>query len=316
MIYHFHNNVDANGTPLKEPFLFALLRVDLQPKGITKSAHAPTHATTAMTKKRDTINKNTDEDDSDMLPLSLYMLDMNQQVLISIDYDQKSGPPPPAAAAVQQSHVLTWTLCTATSERIAVERVMRYHPPSNPSSGGTTTTTMAPYMVATQPIQQSLYAIHDRLLLLEQSLQHIMTTTTTTTTNVATKTSTLSLLRHVQGLLLHMGTMIAFVSNHTTTTTTKNCMQDVVPVDTTTTTTVVLLQQLSKLAHTVTTIQQYTDKLRFLQQHDTTISTSMSHKNTSAMSSMVGPSSSSSSLFSSSRRSGGGSSFMTRNFYE
>lgn len=209
---HYQQQSRLQSKPQPE-FLFALLHV--------KTGQLPHQFET----------KN-DEEDGGELPLSLFYVHLQQQVLIGLEEDE-------------------WKLETAVSEQIAVERVLQEQPPQPPpkdSGNGTdatmtTTTTIrrSPLIVATSSLQQSMGAIQERMTVLEQFLQD---------TANGTIPYDCTLLRQIQGLLLHAGALNSTMSSRN-----DSAMVFRSKAET-------LLQQLSVLAKTVTTVQQYTDKAR------------------------------------------------------
>jgi hypothetical protein len=231
------------------PFIFALLHVKPKKQNAKKSM-----ASFSMMKQ---------ESDDGPLPVSLYLLDVHHQVFMGVDHVHTKQE----NASISHS----WTLTTSNPERIAVERVMRstYHEPPTlaVSSNSTTATTngatkpfaISPFILATQPIQESLFAIHERVLLVEQTLVQIMKTNPTTF-------STFSLLRQVQGLLLHVSMMASFAaSSHPQH---DNMDHAICENRSNSDGTTALLQQLATLSKTVTTVQEYTEKICTVRQYE------------------------------------------------
>lgn len=212
------------------PFLFALLLVE------------------ADNSNNDNPTKETSESEQE-LPLQIFTVDVARQVLVGMD---------------------DWKLETALAERIAVERVMKEPQPpqqqqdslsnkDDPTSNNIER--QANLLVqATTPMQHSFQALHERWGRVQEYLE---------ATQTAGVSADPALLRQIQGLLLSMGPIAAAAvppsaatgSHYPSLEGGEEKTADSASVDD-------LLQQLSLLAKTVTTIQQYTDKVKLV--HDTT----------------------------------------------
>jgi hypothetical protein len=176
----------------------------------------------------------------------------------------------------QSNH--TWKLVTAPYERIAVERIMQYQPPNTKTSNRiksedtTTTATSAvvsPFLVVTPQLQQSLFAIYERLYTVQHTLQHLHLHPDLQK-DAPSAASINSLLRHVQGLVLQIQVMASIHKPQPVTHSSSVLDHRNGPSTTSNpsmATTQLVLQQLVVLTQTVASIQQYTDTYRVIQQH-------------------------------------------------
>ena len=227
---------NSNNNEEQLPFLFALLPVE---------AHD----------NNNNNNNNSDDNPTDAeseLPLQIFAVDATRQVLVGMD---------------------DWKLETAVAERIAVERVMK-EPASSlqqqqPDSGKDDPTSnnmarQASLLVqATLPMQHSIQVMHDRWGRVQEYLEAMATTN---------DDADPVLLRQIQGLLLSMGPIAAaapsssLFSAAAADDVSSNAHSDGEEKTADAGSVDDLLQQLSLLAKTVTTIQQYTDKVKLM--HD------------------------------------------------
>ena len=289
LLQQYSTTSSRHSTTGTTPFVFALLHVHASSPSSghntphdTKMASTTTSTTlTPNTTLADMLTQNKEKAksrngrknyDDDNIPLSLYLVDKQEQVLIGLDYystvndTNRSNPSSNYidSASNNSSNIYSWKLMTAPYERIAVERIMEYNSKSNSNNSN-----VSPLQLSTSKIQQSLYAIYERLDTLECSLQLLLSDTSGAK---ITDPSTLSLLRHVNSLLLHVNTMSSILvpttatSESTITTTTSD-------IANTARATTTLLQQLVTLSETICTIQKYTDKLHIVEQYNRDVTT-------------------------------------------
>jgi hypothetical protein len=263
------------------PFIFALLHVPVPSPSMDVTVRddnrhqkmAADHAAIATASLAEMLannkNMNDDKNSNDDIPLSLYIVDTQEKVLIGLDYystvvngTNRSGPSPMNISAEGSNNdSYSWKLVTAPYERISVETIMQHDGNSKNCQSD-----VSAVQRSASKVQLSLFAIYERLDTLECTLQRLLTNTNTTEN---TDASTLSLLRHVNSLLLHVSTMSSIITAATPKT-------EVTPLDTKEPTNTVdpnsatnaMLQQLVILSETISTIQQYTDKLHIVQKYN------------------------------------------------
>ena len=260
----------SSSSSAETPFLFALLHVSASPSTAATAAETdrdnsqpPPPPQTATTTTHSSIGNN--KDNHDQIPLSLYVVDPHESVLVGLDYHKGEEQP---STLPSHHHHFQWKLVTAPNERIAVERIMQSNHHHNNNSHHQNSTALG------LRLQPSLSAIDERLDTLERALRRLVSLLPTVKTM---DPSTLTFLRHVTSLLYHVD-IISSIQIPSTTTTTQ------------------LLQQLVTLSDTISYIQQYTDQCHVVQQYqqDTTtpaataiphphLTTSTGNNNSSAM---------------------------------
>ena len=290
LLQQYSTTSSNNSTTGTTPFVFALLHVHSSSPSSghntphdTKMASTTTSTTlTPSTTLADMLTQNKEKaksrngrknNDDDNIPLSLYLVDKQEQVLIGLDYystvndTNRSNPSSNYidSASNNSSNIYSWKLMTAPYERIAVERIMEYNSKSNSNNSN-----VSPLQLSTSKIQQSLYAIYERLDTLECSLQLLLSDTSGAK---ITDPSTLSLLRHVNSLLLHVNTMSSILVPTTATSKSTVATTTTSDISNTARATTTLLQQLVTLSETICTIQKYTDKLHIVEQYNRDVTT-------------------------------------------
>ena len=289
LLLQYSTTSSRHSTTGTTPFVFALLHVHASsPSSGHNTPHdtkmASTTTSTTMTpsttladmltqNKEKAKSRNGRKNDDDNIPLSLYLVDKQEQVLIGLDYystvngtnrsNQSSNYID--SASNNSSNIYSWKLMTAPYERIAVERIMEYNSKSNSNNSN-----VSPLQLSTSKIQQSLYAIYERLDILECSLQLLLSDTSGAK---ITDPSTLSLLRHVNSLLLHVNTMSSILVPTTATSKSTVATTTTSDIANTARATTTLLQQLVTLSETICTIQKYTDKLHIVEQYNRDVTT-------------------------------------------
>lgn len=151
------SNLAHDSSAVPHPFIFALLEAPVANETVA-------------------VEEGEENEDDDLLPLTLYKLHADQSVL----------------EALQE-----WKLETSDPERIAVERVIREQPqrPAE-ASGPASAAAEAHYTYVTEEIDTSLQAIYTRLTIVANFLQDMQS---------GKLPVNYALLRQCQGLLLQMG---------------------------------------------------------------------------------------------------------------
>lgn len=274
---HYQNNDATTTNDMKNnnnPFIFALLQVedyDQQQLNQKPKAKTTTNIVSSNVTSMPVDDGNYDDDDEG-LPLTLYQLSTDHQVLIAIEDE--------------------WRLDTSPSEKVAVESVMKeqqqpkheksfYYPivsspsPTNTSKQPSKTTMIKiPSSIIqsnkliheTIPIQHSIDAIQKRMKIINQFVSNTMSKTIPYNPTLLRQVHCLILQNHLLSSLSgsHNNEEKTSVDANNIVTTSNDIIATPTNDTTNTTNTFELLQHLTILANTVNAIQAYTDKVKFM----------------------------------------------------